>query len=55
MVSGPGEDPTSIEFLLGASPRKAAAQISFVPSLLVALLVTGAFCLALATGGQGIG
>ena len=41
--------------LLGASPREAAAQNSFVPSLLAALVSTGAFCLALATGGQGIG
>ena len=43
--------------LLGASLmlREAAAQNSFVPSPLLAALVgtsTGAFCLALATGGQ---
>ena len=41
--------------LLGAAPTKAAAQNSFVPSLLAALLMTGTFGLALATGGQGTG
>ena len=41
--------------MLGAAPTKAAAQNSFVPSLLAALVGTGAFGLALATGGQGTG
>ena len=39
--------------MLGAAPTKAAAQNSFVPSLLVALVGTGTFGLALAAGGQG--
>ena len=42
-------------YLLGVAPTKAAAQNSFVPSLLAALLMTGTFGLALATGGQGTG
>ena len=41
--------------LLRASPREAAAQNSFVPWLLAALVGTGTFCLALAAGGQGTG
>ena len=41
--------------LLGAAPTKAAAQNSFVPSLLVALVGTGAFCLALVAGSWGTG
>ena len=41
--------------LLGASPKEAAAQNSFVPSLLAALVGTGTFCLALAAGGQRTG
>ena len=36
--------------LLGAAPTKAAAQNSSVPSLLVALVGTGTFGLALASG-----
>jgi|SouAtlMetagenome_1021521.scaffolds.fasta_scaffold52437_1 hypothetical protein len=41
--------------LLGASPRKAAAQNTFLPLAAAALLVTGTFCLALSSGGQGTG
>ena len=41
--------------LLGASPRKAAALITFLPLAAAALLVTGTFGLALASGGQGTG
>ena len=41
--------------LLGASPRKAAALIAFLPLAAAALLMTGTFGLALATGGQDTG
>ena len=39
----------------GSFPQEAAAHNSFVPSLLTALVGTGSICLALATGGHGIG
>ena len=41
--------------MLGGTPTKAAALIAFLPLAAAALLMTGAFCLALATGGQGTG
>ena len=41
--------------MLGGTPTKAAALIAFLPLAAAALLITGAFCLALATGGQGTG
>ena len=41
--------------LLGVSPRKAAALIAFLPLAAVALLITGTFGLALATGGHDTG
>ena len=40
---------------MGAAPTKAAAQNSFVPSLLVALVGTSTFGLALASGSWGTG
>ena len=49
------EDPSSAEALLGASPRKAAALVAFLPLAAAALLMTGTFGLALATGGQDTG
>ena len=42
-------------YLLGAAPTKAAAQNSFVPSLLAALVGTGTFGLALSSGSWGTG
>ena len=42
-------------YLLGAAPTKAAAQNSFVPSLLAALVGTGTFSLALSSGSWGTG
>ena len=41
--------------MLGGTPTKAAAQIAFLPLAAAALLMTGTFGLALATGGQGTG
>ena len=41
--------------LLGAAPTKAAAQNSFLPLAAAALLVTGTFGLALASGSWGTG
>ena len=41
--------------MLGAAPRKSAASFAFVRSLLAALLVTGAFGLALAFAAAGTG
>ena len=49
------EDPSCAENLLGASPRKAAAQNTFLPLAAVALLMTATFGLVLSSGGQGTG